>query len=200
MTAVPPNDVPFVVSNATFNASGADLPGGTMRAVVRRRYGSADVLRTDQVAVPQPVRGEVLIHVSAAGLDRGTWHLMTGKPYLLRLAFGIHRPRDPVLGSDAAGTVVAVRSAATRFAVGVEVYGFSEGSFAEYAVAQETKLALKPANVSFEEAAVVPVSAATALQALVDVGRVHAGQKVLVIGASGGVRQLRRTAGEGAGN
>jgi NADPH:quinone reductase-like Zn-dependent oxidoreductase len=158
-----------------------------MRAAVRRRYGSTDTLRVEQVDRPEPVEGEVLIQVSAAGLDRGTWHLMTGKPYLLRVAFGIRAPRNPVLGLDVAGTVVAVGPEVTRFAVDDEVYGFSKGSFAEYAVAQETKLALKPANMSFEEAAVVPVSAATALQALVDVGQVRAGQRVLITGASGGV-------------
>jgi NADPH:quinone reductase-like Zn-dependent oxidoreductase len=158
-----------------------------MRAAPRRTYGPADVVAVDRVACPQPAPDEVLVRVRAAGLDRGTWHLMTGKPYLLRLAFGIRRPRSPVLGLDVAGSVVAVGAAVTRFAVGDEVYGFSKGSFAEYAVAQETKLAHKPVGTSFTEAAVVPVSAATALQALVDVGGVQDGQKVLVLGASGGV-------------
>lgn len=171
----------------TVTPTGAARADRTMRAAVRRSYGSADVLRTEQVAVPVTVGGEVLIQVSAAGLDRGAWHLMTGKPYLMRLAFGIRAPKNPVLGLDVAGTVVATGPGVTTFAVGDEVYGFSKGSFAEYAVAQETKLARKPANLSFEEAAVVPVSAATALQALIDVGHVQAGQKVLITGASGGV-------------
>ena len=168
-------------------------PGGpaeadtTMRAVVQREYGSADVLRIERIVPPQVAKDEVLLQVHAAGLDRGTWHLMTGKPYLLRLAFGMRRPKNPVPGLDVAGTVLAVGPAVTRFAVGDEVYGFSEGAFAEYAVAREDKLAPKPANLSFEQAAVVPVSAATALQALVDVGDVQSRQRVLVIGASGGV-------------
>jgi NADPH:quinone reductase-like Zn-dependent oxidoreductase len=139
--------------------------------------------------VPRPVIGdhEVLVQVRAAGLDRGTEHLMTGKPYAMRLGFGVRRPRNPVSGRDVAGTVAEVGAAVTRFAVGDEVYGVAPGSFAEYAVAREGKLARKPANLSFEQAAVVPISAGTALQALVDVGRLEAGQSLLVIGASGGV-------------
>ena len=123
----------------------------------------------------------------AAGLDRGTWHLMTGRPYLLRLVAGLRRPKNPVLGLDAAGTVVAVGQAVTKFSAGDEVFGFCGGSFAEYAVAREDKLGRKPGNATFEQAAVVPVSAVTALQALTDIGRVRQGDKVLVIGASGGV-------------
>jgi NADPH:quinone reductase-like Zn-dependent oxidoreductase len=112
---------------------------------------------------------------------------MTGQPYLMRLVSGIRRPKHPVPGTDVAGTVIAVGSAVTRFAAGDEVFGFGKGSFAEYAVAREDKLARKPVNASFEQAAVVPVSAATALQALCDVGHVEQGQTVLIIGASGGV-------------
>lgn len=112
---------------------------------------------------------------------------MAGQPYLVRLAMGVRRPRNPVPGLDVAGTVVAVGSAVTKFAAGDEVFGFGKGAFAEYAVAAEGKLAHKPINATFEQAAVVPVSAATALQALCDLGRVEAGQKVLIIGASGGV-------------
>ena len=158
-----------------------------MRAVVQDRYGTSEVLRVDRV--PRPVIGdhEVLVQVRAAGLDRGTEHLMTGKPYAMRLGFGVRRPRNPVSGRDVAGTVAEVGAAVTRFAVGDEVYGVAPGSFAEYAVAREGKLARKPANLSFEQAAVVPISAGTALQALVDVGRLEAGQSLLVIGASGGV-------------
>jgi NADPH:quinone reductase-like Zn-dependent oxidoreductase len=113
--------------------------------------------------------------------------MMTGRPYLGRLAFGLRRPRNQVLGIDVAGTVDAVGPAATGYAVGDEVYGFARGSFAEYAVAREDKLAPKPVNMSFEQASVVPVSGATALQALTDAGRALPGQRVLVIGASGGV-------------
>jgi NADPH:quinone reductase-like Zn-dependent oxidoreductase len=159
----------------------------TMRAVVHDAYGSADVLHVVEIDRPQAADDEVLLAVHAAGLDRGTWHLMTGKPYLLRLAFGMRRPRNPVIGLDVAGTVVAVGSAVDRFAVGDEVFGFGRGTVAEYAVAKADQLAHKPPNVSFEAAAVVPVSASTALQALVDIGRMQPGNKVLVIGASGGV-------------
>lgn len=158
-----------------------------MQAVVQDRYGSADVLRLTRIARPEVGEREVLLQVNAAGLDRGTWHLMTGRPLLQRLILGIRGPKQPVLGHDVAGTVVAVGSAVTRFAVGDEVYGFGRGSFAEYAVAPEDKLARKPANATWGQAAVVPVSGATALQALVDVGRLEPGQKVLVTGASGGV-------------
>lgn len=158
-----------------------------MRAVVQRRYGAAaDVLEMATVVRPDPTGADVLVQVRAAGVDRGTWHLMTGKPYLLRLALGIRRPRNPVPGGDLAGAVVAVGPDVTRFSVGDEVYGFGRGTFAEYALASEDKLAPKPAALSFEQAAVVPVSAATALQAL-DLGAAQAGQHVLVVGASGGV-------------
>jgi 2-desacetyl-2-hydroxyethyl bacteriochlorophyllide A dehydrogenase len=159
----------------------------TMRAVLQDRYGTAEVLRLGRVPLPVIGEHDVLVEVRAAGLDRGTEHLVTGKPYAARLAFGLRRPRNPVPGRDVAGTVVEVGAAVTRFAVGDEVYGVAPGSFAEYAVAPESKLARKPTNLSFTQAAVVPVSAATALRALVDVGRLQAGQSVLVVGASGGV-------------
>jgi NADPH:quinone reductase-like Zn-dependent oxidoreductase len=159
----------------------------TMQAMVQRRYGSADVLQLSEIARPKITDHEVLLRVHAAGLDRGTWHLMTGRPHLGRLAFGVRRPSNPVPGFDVAGTVVAVGSAVTRFSVGDEVFGFGRGTFAQYAAAQENKLAIKPQNLSFTQAAVVPVSASTALQALSDHGRVAQGQRVLIIGASGGV-------------
>ena len=168
----------------------ANSPGtaeNTMRAIVQDTYGSADVLRLARISPPEIAEDEVLLHVHAAGLDRGTWHFMTGRPYLLRLVSGIRRPKNPVPGVDVAGTVVAVGSAVTRFSAGDEVFGFGNGSFAEYAVAPEDKLARKPVNATFEQVAVVPVSAATALQALCDVGHVESGQQVLIIGASGGV-------------
>lgn len=159
----------------------------TMPAIVRHAYGSTDVLRLGEIARPDFADNEVLVRVHAAGLDRGTWHLMTGKPYLLRLGFGIRRPRNPVAGREVAGTVVAVGAQVTRFSAGDEVFGIAPGSFAEYAVAREDKLARKPVNITFEEAAVTPVSGLTALQALCDVGEVAPGQQVLIIGASGGV-------------
>ncbi|HJT90847.1 MAG TPA: NAD(P)-dependent alcohol dehydrogenase, partial [Mycobacterium sp.] len=164
-----------------------DAATATMQAIVRERYGNAEVLRYAQVTRPQGGDNEVVLRVQAAGLDRGTWHMMTGKPYLGRLVFGLPRPKNPVLGIDVAGTVVAVGAAATRFTVGEVVFGFGTGTFAEYAVAREDKLARKPGNLSSTQAAVVPVSAVTALQALDAAGGVTPGQAVLVIGASGGV-------------
>lgn len=160
----------------------------TMRAIVQDGYGSVDVFVLAQVARPEIADNEVLVHVEAAGLDRGTWHMMAGRPYLLRLlGFGFRRPKNRVPGLDVAGTVVAVGSSVTRFSPGDEVFGISRGSFAEYAAVLEDKLARKPANLTFEQAAVVPISAGTALQALTDAGGVEQGQQVLIIGASGGV-------------
>ncbi len=161
--------------------------GTTMEAIVQDSYGNSDVLHLATVDRPVIVDHEVLVRVHAAGLARGDWHLMTGKPYLLRLGFGLRRPRNPVVGSDLAGTVVEVGSAVTRFAVGDEVFGFGRGSFAEYAAAREDKLAPKPVGLSFEQAAALPVSGLTALQAVCDIGKVQPGQKVLVTGASGGI-------------
>jgi NADPH:quinone reductase-like Zn-dependent oxidoreductase len=158
-----------------------------MRAVLQDRYGTSAALRVGTIAVPTIGDHDVLIEVHAAGLDRGTEHLMTGKPYAVRLAMGVRRPKNPVPGRDVAGVVAGVGSAVTRFAIGDEAYGVAPGSFAEYAVAREDQLARKPTNLSFAQAAVVPVSAATALRALVDVGQVQSGESVLVLGASGGV-------------
>ena len=168
-------------------ANGGAAAGPSMQAVVQDTYGSADVLRLARIAPPEVADNEVLLRVRAAGLDRGTWHLMSGRPYLLRLVFGLRRPRNRGARAIVAGTVVEVGSAVTRFSAGDEVFGVGPGSLAEYAVAREDKLARKPVNASFEQAAVVPVSAMTALQALCDAGRVQQGQKVLIIGASGGV-------------
>jgi len=160
----------------------------TMQAIVQEAYGSVDVFRHERTARPEVADNEVLVRVHAAGLDRGTWHMMAGKPYLLRvIGFGFRRPKNPVPGIDVAGTVVAIGADVTKFAVGDEVYGMSRGSFAEYAAVLEDKLAIKPANLTYEQAAVVPISAGTALQAVVDSGHLEAGQKVLVLGASGGV-------------
>ncbi len=159
----------------------------TMAAIVQDGYGSAGVLHLARIPRPEIGGNEVLLRVHAAGLDRGQWHLMTGRPYLLRLVTGVRGPRNPVAGLDVAGTVVAAGAAVTRFSAGDEVFGFGRGTFAEYAAAREDKLARKPASLSFEQAAVVPVSAVTALLALTDAGHVQPGQKVLVTGASGGV-------------
>ena len=159
-----------------------------MRAIVQTAYGSTEVLRL--AAAPRPVPGdhEVLIQVRAAGLDRGTWHLMTGRPYLMRvMGFGFSAPKQPVAGLDVAGSVVEVGAKVTRFKVGDAVFGIARGSFAEYACAREDKLAHKPACLSFEQAAVVAVSGLTAIQSVRDAARVEAGQRVLIVGASGGV-------------
>jgi NADPH:quinone reductase-like Zn-dependent oxidoreductase len=159
----------------------------TMRAIVQDSYGSADVLRLANAGPPAIAPGEVLVQVRAAGVDRGTWHLMAGQPYLMRiLGFGLRRPSNPVPGLDVAGTVVATGATVTAFAPGDEVFGIARGSFAEYAAAEEGKLARKPAGLSFEHAATVAVSGLAALQGL-RAGRLRAGQKVLIIGASGGV-------------
>jgi NADPH:quinone reductase-like Zn-dependent oxidoreductase len=125
--------------------------------------------------------------VHAAGVDRGVWHLMTGLPYLARLAFGFRAPKTPVPGMDLAGVVEAVGKDASRFAPGDEVFGVGKGTFAEYALAREDKLAPKPANLTFEQAAVVAISGLTALQGLRDHGQIEPGQEVLIVGASGGV-------------
>ena len=173
--------------------------GAPMRAIVQDAYGSADVLHLAHIARPAIGEREVLVRVHAAGLDRGTWHVTTGLPYALRLAYGVRAPKNPVPGLDLAGTVTAVGAAVTRFSIGDEVFGFGKGSFAEFAAAPENKLAPKPANTSFVQASVVPVSASTALQALRAAGPLTPGQKVLILGASGGVGsyavQLAKAAG-----
>jgi NADPH:quinone reductase-like Zn-dependent oxidoreductase len=162
----------------------------TMRAIAQDRYGGPDVLELREVARPAPGDGEVLIRVRAAGLHRGDWHVMTGLPYLIRLVvptLGLRRPKTPVLGMDVAGTVEAVGGGVTRFQPGDAVFGWTDGAFAEYATAPQDQLAAVPATLGFEQAAVVPVSGFAALQALRDVGEIQAGQRVLVIGAAGGV-------------
>ena len=161
--------------------------GQTMRAIVQAGYGSADVLHLAEIGRPAVAGGEVLLRVHAAGLDRGTWHLMAGQPYVIRLVSGLRAPKNPVPGLDVAGTVVAVGADVTGFAVGEEVFGIGRGSFAEYARARQDKLARKPASLTFGQAAVVAVSGLTALQGLRDAGCLQPGQHVLITGASGGV-------------
>ena len=158
-----------------------------MKAIVQDRYGPADVLRLADVDVPATGPGQVLVRVHAAGVDPGVWHLMTGLPYAVRLGYGLRRPRHRVPGLDLAGVVTAVGTDVTAFAPGDEVYGTGAGSFAEYALARAERLARKPANLSFVQAAAVPVSGQTALTAVRDAGQLRAGQRVLVIGAGGGV-------------
>lgn len=159
----------------------------SMDAIVQDGYGTSDILRLAQMPRPRVGPHEVLLAVEAAGLDRGTWHLMAGKPRLLRLAFGLRTPKQPIIGRDVAGTVVEVGAQVTTLCVGDEVFGVAPGSVADYAAARADKLARRPPNLSWEQAAVVPVSGGTALQAVLDAGGVTAGQQVLVIGASGGV-------------
>ena len=157
-----------------------------MSAAVHDRYGDADVIRVDRVPVPTIADDEVLVRVEAAGLDRGTWHLLTGQPYLVRLAIGLRRPRTAVLGRDVAGTVVATGSVVHQLAVGDSVFGVATGSFAEYARAKERKLMRRPDRLPAVEAAVLAISGMTALQAI-DAAGPSAGSTLLVIGASGGV-------------
>ncbi len=174
--------------NSTSTTSTTTNDAATMRAVVQDRYGPAEVLRAERIERPAIGADQVLIEVHAAGIDRGVWHLVTGQPYLVRLAgYGVTRPKQRTPGLDVAGRVVAVGADVTRFAVGDEVFGIADGSFAEYAAADEDKLVQKPASVSFDAAGVAAVSGITALQALTDVGGVEPGQHVLIIGASGGV-------------
>jgi NADPH:quinone reductase-like Zn-dependent oxidoreductase len=159
-----------------------------MKAIVQDRYGSPDVLEFRDTARPAPGGGEILVRVHAAGVDAGVGHLTTGHPYLLRLlGFGLRGPKQPVRGLDFAGTVEEVGEGVSRVRPGDEVFGVCEGAFAEYAVAKQDLVAAKPGRLSFEQAAAVLVSGGTALQAVRDVGRVRPGQRVLVIGAAGGV-------------
>jgi len=161
-----------------------------MKAITQDRYGGPDVLEFRDIDQPAPTDNEVLLRVHAAGLHRGDWHVMTGLPYLIRLVvptLGLRKPKVPVLSMDVAETVEAVGQQVTRFQPGDEVFGWCDGSFAEYAIAPQEQLAAKPANLSFEQAAVVPISGFAALQGLRDEGQVQPGQQVLVIGAAGGV-------------
>lgn len=159
-----------------------------MKAIVQDTYGSSDVLELRDVETPKPGPGEVLIAVRAAGVDAGVWHLMSGRPYLLRLmGYGLRAPKVAVRGREVSGRVEAVGGGVGAFKPGDEVFGICEGSFAEYVCARQDKLAHKPAGLPLEEAAALPLSGLTALQALRDVGRVRPGQRVLVIGAAGGV-------------
>jgi NADPH:quinone reductase-like Zn-dependent oxidoreductase len=177
------------------NVPGADLkkPGAegsalTMTAVERDAYGSADLLEVRTVARPIAAGADVLVAVGAAGLDRGAWHIMTGQPYLMRIAgFGLRRPKNPGLGAELAGVVEAVGPDVTGMAPGDAVFGIGRATFAQYALAPSGKLAAMPANLTYAQAAAVPVSGLTALQALRDKGHIEAGQSVLIIGASGGV-------------
>src|SRR5215217_6192851 len=159
-----------------------------MKAMIRDTYGPPDVLELRDIDIPEIADDEVLVRVHAAGVGRDVWHVMTGLPYPIRIAgYGFRAPKNPVIGSDVAGVVEAVGKYVTRFQPGDEVFGIGKGSYAEYVCAREDKLANKPVNLTFEQAAVVTISGSTALQGLRDHGKVRPGQEVLIIGASGGV-------------
>lgn len=168
----------------------AALPAGSesMKGLVMQCYGAPDVLALEQVAKPTPADDQLLVKVHAAALNPVDWHYMRGSPYIMRLSSGIGSPNDPRVGVDFAGTVEAVGKNVTRFKPGDEVFGGADGAVAEYVVVRESRgVALKPANVTFEQAGSVAVAALTALQGLRDHGGIKPGQKVLINGASGGV-------------
>ena len=161
-----------------------------MKAVVQDKYGSPDVLKTRDIDKPEIAEEEVLVHVHAASVNPGDWAIMSGLPYIARPVYGLRKPKNAVRGTDVAGTVEAVGTGVTRLQPGDEVFGWCSGlggAFAEYAAVSEDALAPKPANLTFEQAAAVPMAGFVALQALRDHGGVRAGQKVLINGASGGI-------------
>ena len=172
---------------STTPSADAETVPATMTAIVQRGYGGPEVLHREEIEVPAPDAGQVLLRVAAAGLDRGVWHLMAGLPYLVRPMFGMSTPRQPIPGLDVAGTVVALGPGAEGFSVGDRVFGIAAGSFAEYAVATTTSITHLPDGVSSEDAAALPVSGLTAFEAVHTHGGVQPGQRVLVTGASGGV-------------
>ncbi|MGA8709665.1 MAG: NAD(P)-dependent alcohol dehydrogenase [Thermoplasmata archaeon] len=159
-----------------------------MKAIVATKYGSPDVLQLQEIEKPTPAEDRVLVKVRSTSVNALDWHLLRGKPFLVRLmGYGFMKPKRKVLGADVAGVVEAVGKNVTRFHPGDEVFGNQLGCFAEYVSVREDGLALKPANVSFEAAAAVPVAAVTALQGLRKKGQLQPGQRVLILGASGGV-------------
>src|SRR3712207_3768876 len=163
-----------------------------MRAITQAAFGSADVLRLREVPKPSPAAGEVLVRICAASPNPWDWHFMRGLPYISRLAgAGLRKPTNTILGSDVAGRVEAVGAGVTQFHVGDEVIGFiGAGAFAEYVSVPEEFLGPKPASLTFEQAATIPLAGMTALQGLRDEGQIRAGHHVLIIGASGGVGTL----------
>lgn len=156
-----------------------------MKAITQDRYGEADVLTLSEIPRPEIGPNEVLVRVAAAGLDQGVWHLMSGIPTMMRLGTGRHAPKQPVSGSDVAGTIEQVGANVTAFAPGETVYGVATGTFAEFARANPKKLTRMPATLTTAQAAAVPISGVTALQAVR--GRIRPGDRVLVLGAAGGV-------------
>ena len=158
-----------------------------MQAITQDNYGSHEVLKLADVDKPEIGADEVLVRVHAASIHVGDWILMTGSPFVMRFATGLRKPKNPIPGTDVAGTVKAVGSDVKGLRPGDEVFGWAAGAFAEYAHAKENQFIKKPANLTFEQAAAVGVSASTALQLLRDNGKIQPGQKVLINGASGGV-------------
>ncbi len=180
----------LIVSHNSACAPAPSLPSNAtlMKAIVHRCYGSPDVLKFEDIAKPIPADNEVLVKVHAASVNPLDWHYVRGEPYLVRMDGGLGAPTNPRLGVDFAGTVEAIGKNVKRFKPGDEVFGGKFGAFAEYvSVREDRAVVLKPANVTFEQAASVPIAALTALQALRDKGHIQAGQKVLINGASGGV-------------
>ncbi|MBL8629873.1 MAG: NAD(P)-dependent alcohol dehydrogenase [Rhodospirillaceae bacterium] len=157
------------------------------KAIVYRSYGPPSVLHLDNIAIPTPNENQVVIRVRAAAANPLDWHYMRGAPYIMRFQAGLTAPEEPRIGTDVSGVVAAVGSAVTRFKPGDEVFGVARGAFGQYAIAAERRLATKPAELSFETAAAMPVAAVTALQALRDTAQLKPGQQVLINGASGGV-------------
>jgi NADPH:quinone reductase-like Zn-dependent oxidoreductase len=172
----PPGPAPILASDTT-----------RMKAIVYRQYGSPDVLKLEEVAKPTPAHNELLIKVRAASINPLDWHRLRGTPYVVRVLVGIGRPKFTRLGVDFSGTVESVGADIRLFKVGDEIFGTADGTLAAYATSTEVGLAMKPANVTFQQAASVPIAGLTALQGLRDAGRIRPGWKVLINGASGGV-------------
>jgi NADPH:quinone reductase-like Zn-dependent oxidoreductase len=179
--------IAYWTSGNTCDDRDSTAPSHPMKAVVYCDYGSPDVLKLEAVEKPVPGDSQVLVRVRAAAVNPLDWHYMRGTPYIARLTMGLRKPTVTRLGVDFAGVVESVGRHITEFKPGDEVFGGRTGALAEYVTVREDQAVLKPANVTFEEAAAVPVAAITALQALRDEGRVQPGQKVLINGASGGV-------------
>ncbi|HEY6621155.1 MAG TPA: NAD(P)-dependent alcohol dehydrogenase [Steroidobacteraceae bacterium] len=179
-----------MLSHDSACTTGAPLAANTpsMKAIVYRCYGGVEVLKLEQIAKPVPADGRVLVKVQAASVNPLDWHYMQGKPYVMRPMAGVGKPNSILMGADFAGTVESIGKNVTRFKIGDEVFGDRDGAFGEYvSVAENGAMALKPNNITMEQAAAVPVAGITALQALRDKGKLQAGQKVLINGASGGV-------------
>jgi NADPH:quinone reductase-like Zn-dependent oxidoreductase len=176
-----------MTNRSTTSATWQTADHAEMKAIVQERYGSVEVLQAREIERPRPGDGAVVVRVHAASVHVGDWILMTGSPFIMRMATGLRRPKNQVPGTDLAGTVEAVGKDVTRLRPGDEVFGWCAGAFAEYASGSEDQFLLKPSNLTFEQAAAVGVSATTALQLLRDDADVQPGHKVLINGASGGV-------------